>query len=119
MKRFIALLLTTAALTGCVGMSDREYMLRKKNTENQAKHQQTYEVGELQGPITLENGARIVFRASTQPFAPLEVPDGQAYQRAVIKDAITGAVLGYGFYQAGSGGAVTKNSHNTTTGGTQ
>lgn len=101
-------------LSGCMG--EREYMLRKEQQANQAAHPPTFDVATFTGPlkIELDNGAEIKVLAPNQPFESVPVPDGAAYQRAVIRDVVTGAVLGYGLYRAG-GGSTTRNSHNTTT----
>lgn len=112
--KIIAFLLALALFPGCV--SERGYMLRKKNAENQAAHPPVYEVGELRGPITLGEGARVTLRSPTQPFQALPVPDEVEAQRGIIRDVLTGAVIGYGLHQAGSSSTV-KNSHNTTTNG--
>ncbi len=114
LKGIVAAIASCVLLCGCMG--EREYMLRKMNATNQANHPTTYEVATLTGPLNLEAGGSILIRAANQPFQPLDVPDGVATQRLVIRDAITGAVIGYGLYQAGAGGSV-KNSHNTTAGG--
>ena len=91
-------------LAGC--MSDREYMLRKQNADNAGKHAQTYEVLTIKGPVKIEAGAELTTRAATQPFQPLPVPDGIEAQRGIVRDVVTGAVIGYGLHQAG---------HNSTT----
>lgn len=117
MKRSILLaiiaIVTIATLAGC--MTDREYMLRKANADNQAAHAQTYEPLVIKGPITISEGASITANTPSQPFAPLAVPDGMATQQAVIRDVLTGAVIGYGLHEAGGNSSV-KNSHNTTGG---
>ena len=41
----------------------------------------------------------------------LAVPDGMATQQAIIRDVLTGAVIGYGLHEAGGNSSV-KNSHN-------
>lgn len=113
--KIVVFLLAATLLSGC--MSERGYMLRKKNAENQAAHPPVYEVGELRGPITLGEGSRVILRSPTQPFQALPVPDEAEAQRGVVRDVLTGAVIGYGLHQAGSSSTV-KNSHNTaTTGG--
>ena len=112
--KIVVFLLAAALLSGC--MSEREYMLRKKNAENQAAHPPVYEAGELRGPITLGEGSRVVLRSPTQPFQALPVPDEAEAQRGVIRDVLTGAVIGYGLHQAGSSSTV-KGSYNTTTTG--
>lgn len=105
----IIAIITAAALAGC--MTDREYMLRKSNADNQAIHAQTYEPLVIKGPITLSEGASITANTPSQPFQPLVVPDGMAAQRGIIRDVVTGAVIGYGLNQAG-GNSNVKNSHN-------
>jgi hypothetical protein len=96
-------------LAGC--MTDREYMLRKANADNQAAHAQTYEPLVIKGPITISEGASITANTPSQPFHPLTVPDGMATQQAIIRDVLTGAVIGYGLHEAGGNSSV-KNSHN-------
>lgn len=119
MKLAMAILIAAGLLTGCMG--EREYMLRKRNAENQRAHDQVYDVAEITGPVTIGQGASMVLRASTQPFAPIDVPDGMAAQRAVIRDVVTGAVIGYGLHQA-AGDTQTRTTNattTTTTGGVQ
>ena len=105
----IIAIITAGALAGC--MTDREYMLRKTNADNQAAHAQTYEPLVIKGPITLSEGASITANTPSQPFQPLAVPDGMAAQRGIIRDVVTGAVIGYGLHEAGGNSSV-KNSHN-------
>ena len=113
--KIVVFLLAAALLSGC--MSERGYMLRKKNAENQAAHPPVYEAGELRGPITLGEGSRVILRSPTQPFQALPVPDEVEAQRGVIRDVLTGAVIGYGLHRAG-GSSTVEDSHNTaTTGG--
>ena len=103
MKLIIGFILILA-LTGC--MSEREYMLRKKNAENAAAHPATFDVLTIKGPVNIAAGAELTTRAATQPFQPLPVPDGIEAQRSIVRDVVTGAVIGYGLHQAG---------HNSTT----
>lgn len=112
--KLITGLILMMVMAGC--MSERGYMLRKKNAENQAAHPPVYEVGELRGPITLGEGSKVVLRSPTQPFQALPVPDEVEAQRGVVRDVLTGAVIGCGLHQAGSSSTV-KGSHNTTTTG--
>jgi len=91
-------------MAGC--MSDREYMLRKQNADNAGKHPQTFEVLTIKGPVNIAAGAELTTRAATQPFQPLPVPDGIEAQRGIVRDVVTGAVIGFGLHQAG---------HNSTT----
>ena len=108
----IIAIITAAVLAGC--MTDREYMLRKSNADNQAAHAQTYEPLVIKGPITISEGASITANTPSQPFQPLAVPDGMATQQAIIRDVLTGAVIGYGLHEAGGNSSV-KNSHNVPT----
>jgi hypothetical protein len=103
MKSIITLVLILA-LTGC--MSEREYMLRKANAANAAAHPATFDVLTIKGPVNIAAGAELTTRAATQPFQPLPVPDGIEAQRGIVRDVVTGAVIGYGLHQAG---------HNSTT----
>jgi len=91
-------------LAGC--MSEREYMLRKKNAENAAAHPATFDVLTIKGPVNIATGAELTAKAPSQPFQPLPVPDGIEAQRGIVRDVVTGAVIGYGLHQAG---------HNSTT----
>jgi len=97
--KLITGLILILAMAGC--MSDREYMLRKKNAENAGKHPATFDVLTIKGPVTIEAGAELTTRAATQPFQPLPVPDGIEAQRGIVRDVVTGAVIGYGLHQAG------------------
>ena len=112
MKGTMLAIVTVVVLTGC--MSEREYMLRKANADNQAAHAQTYEPLVIKGPITISEGASITANTPSQPFQPLAVPDGMATQQAIIRDVLTGAVIGYGLHEAGGNSSV-KNSHNVPT----
>lgn len=99
MKLIIGLILILA-MAGC--MSDREYMLRKQNADNAGKHPQTFEVLTIKGPVNIAAGAELTTRAATQPFQPLPVPDGVEAQRGIVRDIVTGAVIGYGLHEAGN-----------------
>ena len=102
--RMIMILALVMVFAGC--MSDNEYMLRKQNAENAAKHPPVYDVLTIKGPVNIAAGAELTTRAATQPFQPLPVPDGIEAQRGIVRDVVTGAVIGYGLHQAG---------HNSTT----
>jgi hypothetical protein len=102
--RMILVSVLVMVFAGC--MSDREYMLRKQNADNAGKHPQTFEVLTIKGPVNIAAGAELTTRAATQPFQPLPVPDGIEAQRGIVRDVVTGAVIGYGLHQAG---------HNSTT----
>lgn len=102
--KLIMILALMMVFAGC--MSDKEYMLRKQNANNAGKHPQTFEVLTIKGPVNIAAGAELTTRAATQPFQPLPVPDGIEAQRGIVRDVVTGAVIGYGLHQAG---------HNSTT----
>ena len=108
----VLILAATGLLCGC--MSDHEYMLRKANADNHASYKPTYEPLVIKGPITIDQGASITATVPNQPFQPLAVPDGMAAQQAIIRDVLTGAVIGYGLHEAGGNSSV-KNSHNVPT----
>lgn len=110
--KILVTIVTALALTGC--MSEREYMLRKANADNQASYKPTYEPLVIKGPVTINEGASITATVPSQPFQPIEVPDGVAAQRGIIRDVVTGAVIGYGLNQAGNSTSVRTT---TTTGG--
>ena len=102
--RVVLISVLVMVMAGC--MSDREYMLRKQNADNAGKHPQTFEVLTIKGPVNIAAGAELTTRAATQPFQPLPVPDGIEAQRGIVRDVVTGAVIGFGLHQAG---------HNSTT----
>ncbi len=102
--KLIMILALMMVFAGC--MSDKEYMLRKLNADNAGKHPQTFEVLTIKGPVNIAAGAELTTRAATQPFQPLPVPDGIEAQRGIVRDVVTGAVIGFGLHQAG---------HNSTT----
>ena len=60
----------------------------------------------------MKEGAKLVATSPSQPWNDTQIPDGQEIQRAVIRDAITGAIIGYGFYRISRIGGDT--THNTT-----
>ena len=112
MKLIIGLILILA-MAGC--MSDREYMLRKANADNAAAHPATFDVLTIKGPVNIAAGAELTTRAATQPFQPLPVPDGIEAQRGIVRDVVTGAVIGFGLHQAGD----KSSSRTVVTGGAE
>ena len=108
MKLIVAMILILA-MAGC--MSDREYMLRKKNAENAAAHPATFDVLTIKGPVTIAPGAELTAKAPSQPFVPLAVPDGIAAQTDLAKKAIGAAVIGYGLSRIGDSGDTTINNN--------
>lgn len=113
MKKLLRLTMCIAsclAFAGCI--SDREYQLRAKSIEAQSKHPATYESVRIKGPLTIPANGEIVVNVPSQPFVPQQIPDGMATQRAIIRDVVTGAIIGYGAYQIGAG--TSGNTYNTT-----
>ena len=111
--KILVVLILAMAFAGC--MSDREYMLRKKNAENAAAHPATFDVLTIKGPVNIAAGAELTTRAPTQPFQPLPVPDGIEAQRGIVRDVVTGAAIGYGLHQAGN----STSTKTTVTGGAE
>jgi hypothetical protein len=100
MKLIIGLILILA-MAGC--MSDREYMLRKKNAE--------FDVLTIKGPVNIAAGAELTAKAPSQPFVPLAVPDGIAAHTDLAKKAIGAALIGYGVSRIGDSGDTTINNN--------
>ncbi len=114
MKILVVLILAMAGcFSGC--MSDNEYMLRKQNADNAGKHPQTFDVLTVKGPVNIAAGAELTAKAPSQPFVPLAVPDGIAAQQSMVRDIVTGAVIGFGLHQAGN----KSSSRTVVTGGAE
>ena len=113
MKSIITLVLILA-LTGC--MSEREYMLERPNADNAAAHPATFDVLTIKGPVNIAAGAELTTRAPTQPFQPLVLfPTALPRSRALVRDIVTGAVIGFGLHQAGN----KSSSRTVVTGGAE
>lgn len=113
MKKLINLVLATTLLCTLGCMSDKEYRLRKKEIEAKAAHPKTYDVITITGPFEMKEGAKLVATSPTPPWSDTNIPDGQDIQRAVIRDLVTGAIIGYGFYKIGHvSGSKTINTTN-------
>lgn len=110
MKKISSIFLSLILFTGC--MSDKEYQLRAKNIQAQIKHPATYESIRIKGPLNIPATGEIVVNVPSQPFVPQNIPNGMATQQAIIRDVITGAIIGYGAYQIGNG--TSGNTYNTT-----
>ena len=93
---FLAALAAAGALalaaTAC--MSDREYLLRKRQLDNQAAHPATYEPMsfEMRGPVKLElvDGSQLRVRVSApgQPFREIPIPDGIRSQADLVRHLV-------------------------------
>ena len=104
----IGALVLASSLASCI--SKKEYMLRMKEIEAKANHPASYKVVELTGPFEMKEGAVLTAFSPTQPWNDTEIPNGPEIQKAVIRDVLTGAVIGYGFYRISRG----TTTHNTT-----
>jgi len=101
-------------LAGCT--TKYGYMRDKLNAQNAAKHPPVFDMVTVDAGdgIKLEKGAKITLRTPTQPFVPLKFSDELEAQKGIVRDIATGAVIGYGFNQAGN-----HTSTKTTTGGAE
>lgn len=88
---------TSYLLTGlflcfcCVScMSDKEYILRKQQLDNQAKHPTTYDLFTVEGPIKIElgEGGKAKVSVPNQPFKTIPIPDGIKTQEQLIAHLI-------------------------------
>lgn len=116
MKKILALAIIACIVTGC--MSEREAWLRGKSADNQKAHSADFEVWRIKGAakIELEDGAEMSVKAPTQPFVPLQVPDGMEAQKSIVRDVVTGAVIGVGLHEAGN--TTSNKTINNNTGAT-
>ena len=105
--KLIMILALVMAFTGC--RTKYGYMLDKMNAENAAKHPPVFDLVTVEGGeegVTIGQGARVVIKTPTQPFVPQKFADEIEAQRGIVRDVVTGAVIGFGLHQAG---------HNSTT----
>lgn len=106
------------AATAC--MSDREYLLRKRQLDNQAAHPATYEPMsfEMRGPVKLElvDGSQLRVRVSApgQPFREIPIPDGIRSQADLVRHLVdVGAIsiLGWKAIDGAKGRTTTINNN--------
>lgn len=106
------------AATAC--MSDREYLLRKRQLDNQAAHPATYEPMsfEMRGPVKLElvDGSQLRVRVSApgQPFREIPIPDGIRSQTDLVRHLVdVGAisVIGWKAIDGAKGRTTTINNN--------
>ena len=118
-RKFIIVLLTALLFTGC--MSDREYQLRSKQLENQAKHPATYELFTVEGPIKIElgQGGKARVTVPGQPFREVAIPDGIASQADLIKHLVNVGAIGVLGWKAldSVNSSTTSTTTTSTTGG--
>lgn len=91
--RVASLILAIVFLTGC--MSKQEKALRWQQLKNQAAHEQTYEVFTAEGPVEFKilEGGKVAFRAATQEFKVIDIPDGMQTQKEITQ-FVTGVAAG-------------------------
>ena len=112
-NKAISTVFATLVISGC--MSDREYQLRSKQLENQAKHPATYELFTVEGPIKIElaQGGKARVTVPGQPFREVAIPDGIASQADLIRHLVNvGAIGALGWKALDS---VNSNTTSTTT----
>ena len=90
--KFISYLLSCIfILICCVScMSDKEYILRKQQLDNQAKHPTTYDLFTVEGPIEIKiaDGGKAKVTVPNQPFKEVHIPDGIKTQEQLIAHLI-------------------------------
>ena len=93
-NKAISTVFATLVISGC--MSDREYQLRSKQLENQAKHPATYELFTVEGPIKIElaQGGKARVTVPGQPFREVAIPDGIASQADLIRHLVNVGAIG-------------------------
>ena len=113
--KILVVLILAMAFAGCT--TKYGYMRDKLNAENAAKHPPVFDVATVEAGdgIELKKGAKITVRTPTQPFVPLNFPDEIEAQKGIIRDVVTGAVIGFGLHQAGN----STSTKTTVTGGAE
>ena len=118
-NKAISTVFATLVISGC--MSDREYQLRSKQLENQAKHPATYELFTVEGPIKIElgQGGKARVTVPGQPFREVAIPDGIASQADLIRHLVNvGAIGALGWKALDSvNSSTTSTTTTSTTGG--
>lgn len=94
---------------GC--MSDREYMLRKRQLEAQASHPPTYKAIEISGEFTLGKAGRIIVNTPSQPFTAITIPNGMEYLRDMTICLGALGMGAYGIHEAGRVGGTSKTTN--------
>lgn len=121
MRRLIvSAALSIALLTGCMG--DREYQLRARQLQNQAKHPATYDLFTVEGPIKIEIGENGKAKVTVpgQPFREIPIPDGVKTQADLVKHLVgVGAISIVGWKALDNVNHETTATTTTVTGGAQ
>ena len=114
----VGAILMGGLVTAC--MSDEEYLLRKRQLDNQARHPATYEPMsfEMTGPVKLElvDGSQLKVRVTApgQPFREIPIPDGIRSQTDLVRHLVDiGAisVIGWKAIDGAKGRTTTINNN--------
>ena len=115
----VGAILMGGLVTAC--MSDEEYLLRKRQLDNQARHPATYEPMsfEMIGPVKLElvDGSQLKVRVTApgQPFREIPIPDGIRSQTDLVRHLVDiGAisVIGWKALDGAKGRTTNVTNHN-------
>lgn len=115
----VGAILMGGLVTAC--MSDEEYLLRKRQLDNQARHPATYEPMsfEMTGPVKLElvDGSQLKVRVTApgQPFREIPIPDGIRSQTDLVRHLVDiGAisVIGWKAIDGAKGRTTNVTNHN-------
>ena len=100
---------------GC--MSSKEFVLRQNDLKAKQAWPATYQPVVIKGPVTIPEGGEMVVTVPNMPYQHTPIPDGQAIQASLAKDALhTAAIVGgavYSIRKANTGGGdihVTNNN---------
>lgn len=112
----VGAILMGGLVTAC--MSDEEYLLRKRQLDNQARHPATYEPMsfEMTGPVKLElvDGSQLKVRVTApgQPFREIPIPDGIRSQTELIQHLVNVGAISVLGWKAIDGAKGTTNVTN-------
>lgn len=120
----VGAILMGGLVTAC--MSDEEYLLRKRQLDNQARHPATYEPMsfEMTGPVKLElvDGSQLKVRVTApgQPFREIPIPDGIRSQTDLVRHLVDiGAISVIGWKAIDGAKGRTTNVTNQNAGAAQ
>ena len=120
MRRLNALLIALAVLLSAGCMTRREYQLRSRDLKAKAEWPATYTPVSIKGPLNIPEGGELIVTVPNMPYSHAPIPDGQAIQASLAKDALhTAALLGgavYSIHKA-NGGNKTTTINNSGAGG--
>ena len=119
----VGAILMGGLVTAC--MSDEEYLLRKRQLDNQARHPATYEPMsfEMTGPVKLElvDGSQLKVRVTApgQPFREIPIPDGIRSQTDLVRHLVDIGAISVIGWKAIDGAKGTTNVTNNHAGAAQ